>query len=648
MIGGRAPLALALTLAPFVVACGAPASNGNPLPPPVTTGAGGTSQQPPASGEVSVTIAVPAASPTLLFPSQSLIAVSAHIGVTNGTDFLDGNSVKATVMKQGGGGPLATSQLVLDSGDVYSGRVSLGDLASGTYTLVVTAKSSGGTLGQSSLDFEVDNGPVLVVNSPLAHKSYKRSVVIEVVAHDAFGLTGPPVATLGSLPPMAMTDAGLPDTYRWTVDFDAQTPPLFGDQLLAVAVTNVNGKRTETQIIFTIDNDGPAITSTHPIPGDIGGGIVDISAVITDNAGVLDASVIAVIGDETGTPLFQLPLKPRGGGSYGALFDTGQLTTCPTPPKPGPCIVYPTVSFRASDQLGNETTLGYGFALDNVPPVSDLDPGDVRIVRRDGYCSRRFDPLALNQSIGDMPNDLTVVPQVFDLRARIQDDGNAPAGVKGVPIAGIDPDRTSVYILDDVAQPLVVDVDGDGTCDAINPKLLPTTQPPTVNNQVLKVRLAGVPHQGGADFRDDGDPPDPSICDYPPVALPPNFLCSNAQPTIAIGYTPALLPAVWSVEPINASWCEGRQFDTLANHIGEGWACIAVQTTDLVGNTSVSAPLRVYIQYNGAGAGKAAPPALGTAPPCTGVYDKREDVVTAGGCTTRRFPKQDYIYDPSQ
>jgi hypothetical protein len=648
VIGGRAPLALVLTLAPLVVACGAPAGNGNPLPPPVLTGGGGTPGQPSPSGDVSVTIAAPAASPAPLFPSQSLIAVSAQVSVTNGTDFIDGTSVKATVIHQGGSTAVASSQLVLESGDLYSGRVSLGDIPSGTYSLVVTAKSSGGTLGQRSLDFEVDNGPILIVNSPVAHKSYKRSLVIEVVAQDPFGLTGPPVATLGALPPMTMTDAGLPDTYRWTVDFDAQMPPLFGDQLLAVAVTNVNGKRTEIQIVFTIDNDGPSITSTRPIPGDIAGRIVDISAVITDNAGVLDASVIAVIGDETGTPVFQLPLKSRGAGNYGALFDTDQLTICPTPPKPGPCIIYPTVSFRASDQLGNETTLGYGFALDNVPPVADLDSGDVRIIRRDGYCSRRFDPLALNRSIGDMPNDLAVVPQVFDLRARVQDDGNAPAGVKIIPIAGIDPDRTSVYILDDVAQPLVVDLDGDGTCDAINPKLIPTTEPPAMNNQVLKIRLAGVPHQGAPDYRMDNDPPDPAICGYPPVALPPSSLCSNGEPTMAIGYTTALLPAVWSVEPVNAAWCEGRQFDTLANHIGEGWACIAVQTTDLVGNTSVSAPLRVYIQYDGAGAGRAAPASLGTAPPCTGVYDKREDVVTPGECSTRRFPKQDYIYDASQ
>ena len=35
----------------------------------------------------------------------------------------------------------------------------------------------------------------------------------------------------------------------------------------------------------------------------------------------------------------------------------------------------------------------------------------------------------------------------------------------------------------------MVDTDGDGNCDAINPKLIPTTQPPTMNNQVLKIRL---------------------------------------------------------------------------------------------------------------------------------------------------------------
>ena len=150
-----------------------------------------------------------------------------------------------------------------------------------------------------------------------------------------------------------------------------------------------------------------------------------------------------------------------------------------------------------------------------------------------------------------MPNDRAVVPQVFDLRARIEDDGNSAAtGLKGVPIAGIDPNATSVYVLDDAAQPLIVDADGDGTCDIINPNLVPTTQPPTTNNQVLKIRLGAVPAQGAPDFRDDGNPPDPAICAYPPVALPPQFLCPTNQPYVAIGYA-GDQSAIWSVEPID-------------------------------------------------------------------------------------------------
>ena len=62
-----------------------------------------------------------------------------------------------------------------------------------------------------------------------------------------------------------------------------------------------------------------------------------------------------------------------------------------------------------------------------------------------------------------------------------------------------------------------------------------------------------------------------------------------------------------------------------------GWACIAVQSTDKSGNTSVSPPLRVYINNNGSNAGKQAQPlGLGAPPACTGSYDKNSDTVTPG------------------
>ena len=141
--------------------------------------------------------------------------------------------------------------------------------------------------------------------------------------------------------------------------------------------------------------------------------------------------------------------------------------------------------------VGNETVVGYDFAVDNIAPVADLDPPNLRDSQLDRVlrCSHEFDPLGNNSFDGDMPNDRKMVPQVFDLRARIEDDGNRAAGLKLTPISLVDPHETSVYILDDETQPLIVDTDGDGSCDAINPLLIPTTQPPTQNNQVLKVRL---------------------------------------------------------------------------------------------------------------------------------------------------------------
>ena len=134
-------------------------------------------------------------------------------------------------------------------------------------------------------------------------------------------------------------------------------------------------------------------------------------------------------------------MKPAGGGVLHGPVRQLAVREVPDPPA-RPCLVYPTVSFRASDLVGNETVLGYEFTLDNVAPVSDMDSANVRVIRKDGYCSQEFDPLSRNTISGDMPNDGAVVPQVFDLRARIEDDGNSAAtGLKVLPVAGIDPER---------------------------------------------------------------------------------------------------------------------------------------------------------------------------------------------------------------
>jgi hypothetical protein len=633
-------LALLPALAAF--GCNNGMTNGNPYTQPPKGGTTGTM-----SGTVAISIDTPMAGAAPVFPG-TLIDVSAHVAVENGSDFIDGTSVEVTVSEQGSMQSIDKGKLVITTGDVYAGRISLGaDLKGGTYTIKVSARSSGGATNSAMVDISVDAGPTIVITAPVEGKSYKRTLTIEVIATDGIGLAMdgngviPPTATVGLIA-VPLSPTGVDNTYRGTIDFDAQDPPLFGSQLLTVAVTNVNGRRTEVQLIFFIDNEGPTITSTLPVPGQVAAGIVVISAKVDDPAGILDSSVIAVIADETGTPLFELPMKPAGAGVYTVLFDSSRFRKCPDPPAQ-PCLIYPTVSFRASDLVGNETVLGYEFTLDNVAPVSDMDSANVRVVRKDGYCSQEFDPLSRNTNWGDMPNDGAVVPQVFDLRARIEDDGNSgPTGLKfPLPVAGIDPNATDVYILDDVNQVLIVDTDGDGYCDHINPHLVPTTQPPTQNDQVLKVRLAGVPGQGDADYRDDNK--GIASCPYPPVALPPEIICPGNQPfTTIAGF--GNLPIIYSIEPITKAKCMGSQFDTMANYIGEGWACLAVQSSDLSGNTSVSPPLRVYISYSGSNAGKpASSVGLGTPPACTGSYDKNTDMVTPGTCRTRRFGTVEYI-----
>jgi hypothetical protein len=595
-----------------------------------------------------VTISIESPTDGTSFGAGSLIPIRAHVGVEGGSDFIDTASVGAYITRQNGATMAETGKLVPADGDVYTGRISLAaDLPSDTYTLWVTAKTSGGATGKQSVSFVVDSGPSITITSPVEGGSYRTGLVVEVKVS---GVDQPPTATVGSLnvPLTAVDDPAT--TYRGqvTFDYDPNQLPLTGPQLLSVVATSASGKRVEEQLIFIVDDTGPVITLTTPAPGQMTGGITNISALIQDNAGVLDASVVAIIGDETGTPLFELPLKPRGAGSYGVLFDTARLTGCKPPPSTTLCIVFPTISFRASDEVGNETVLGYDFFVDNIGPVADLDPPPVRDRKLDGVlrCSHAFDPLGVDLFDGDMPNDGKVAPQVFDLRARVEDDGNHAKGLKHPPLSLVDPDDTNVYILDDTSQALVVDTDGDGTCDAINPLLIPTTEPPTQNDQVLKVRLAPVGPQGASDFTKDPTVPLDAPCKEGLDPQPPEPLCGFDQPTVAISYAFGQ-PAIWSVEPVNPLRCHGNQFDALANHIGEQWACIAVGTRDHAGNFSVSAPLRVYIDYDFKNGTRytfgATPPASAGAPPtCRGTF--ANGAVTVGTCTTRSYEPDEYCY----
>jgi hypothetical protein len=611
---------------------------------------------------VTITFTAPTDGATVVASTDLTVSVTVD---DSGTDFIDSSSVKVTLVAMGTAAVLSSGQLSATSSgaDTYSGPLSIGNLPTGNYTLTVTAQSSGGVKGTQSITLSIQGGPTLIVNSPAEGLPYSDSLTIEILVDPG---ANPPTAVLAGMPVTGLTKVATPNTmydvYRAAVWFGPPpTPPgaqafptLTGEQLLDVKESN-GVATSEVQRTFIIDTTGPTITGTTPAPGQMVGGPVQISATISDPSGVLDSSVYAVIGDAQGNPIFNVQLQPEGSGVYGALFDTLNLTQCPVPPKTGPCIVFPTVSFRASDSVGNESSLGYEFSVDNIPPLSDLDPPQVRQMRLSttGYeCSFLFDPLSVNKEYGDMPNDGCMVPQLFDLRARIEDQGNDPPGLKIAPISGIDPDNTAIYIGTDASQPLIVDSDGDGNCDTINPLLSPTIGPLTQSDQVLKVRLAGVPYGGSADFRSDTSIPSSYPCGPGSDLAPPKVLCTLdgfEQPTIALAYA-GMESAIWGVEPITPARCLGSQLDTRANNIPDGqWICMAVQSADLVGNKAVSRAMRVYVKYDGGGSAAfcATPPAgAGTPPPCTGTYDPATKTATVGTCNTLKFPSGELYCAP--
>ena len=502
------------------------------------------------------------------------------------------------------------------------------------------------------MDIKIDGGPKITVLSPIPGHHYKGSLIVQVIIDP--GMYGPPSAIAASIAGTALTlqPTGAANVYRAVFDLTMPSP-LADDQLFEVSAKDSKGTTTDVKLTFNVDVTGPAITTPMPVPGAIVGQIIRLSAAITDTAGLDASSIQVLIGDKT-NPQFKLPLTQDATGAFSTLFDTKLLTSCKLPPSQSLCIVRPTISFRAADALGNETTLSYEIAIDNIPPIADLVPPPIRVSKLDNglRCSFAFDPLSQNVYSGDAPDDGCRVPQLFDLRARIEDDGNYGAGIKQTPISGVDGTLTAAYILADTSQPLVVDNDGDGNCDVINPKLVPTTTPLTGPRQVLKVRMKPVPVAGTGDYRTDPSIPTTLGCDPGLETNPPANICSVEQPLVAISYSAAKVSSIRAAEPIapdDPQYCFGSQLDTLANNVpessaatGGGWRCIAIATADTNGNLSTSMPIRVWVdyKYHGSLSWCDKPPAnAGPMPSCTGTYDRASDMLSNKACTARSFAR---------
>lgn len=370
----------------------------------------------------------------------------------------------------------------------------------------------------------------------------------------------------------------------------------------------------------------PVITLVTPAPGTILRGTVRIEVTVTDSDGVAD--VRATVGSQTVTFARIMAGQPN----FQGFLDTLPLAG----------LVSPTIVVRAEDTIADFSTYGFQVVLDNVGPLASLDPPSVRLTKPpavlpgNDLCSREFDPLG-----PDAPNDGEAVPQLFELRARIADLGNSGTlnSTLYIPNAGVG--SAQLYVFDDTTKPLVVDTNGDTFCDAINPTIVPATVP-MLANEAAVIALTAIAPTGDATYGTETfGGTNQSVCQEDatvPPPDPPAPLClgePGASVVIKTSFTG--VTQVYGLPVVDTFNCLGFAFDARATGISDGWACAAVLTTDGVGNTNVSPPLRVCIDYDGVGNECHALGTIATAglPSCTGTVTG--GVVNATACTPRSF-----------
>lgn len=544
-------------------------------------------------------------------------------------DAIDGSSVVVGVEADG---EIREVSAVPRGAGVFRGSVSLADLPNGPLTVRCSAADTSPEMlaNSDSVATFLDLGPRVQLLAPVADTSYANQADI------AFVVSAAPVAAgdTGAMPDLdavevriagqVVTDVTQQDgTFTATLDFDgAFNPALDGPQTLTVYAPNMRAPEPvvrEESVDFVVDSQGPAIAVESPTPGELVSGVLTVTATITDPSGILADSTIATMA---GTHEFAL--ANVSGNTYEGTFDTRQL---------GYGMVFPNIIVRAQDATGNQSSTGFVVALDNQAPVVTLDSPSLReafLSEGELRCSRLFDPLG-----ADAVDDGETVPQLFELRARAEDFGNAASATSGVliPIAQVAPEGVDLFLLDDSDNALIVDTDGDGVCDDINPLLEPTSVP-SASDEVARIDLGAIPSTGVSDMRFDdysltGNDECTTVASEPEEAPPP--VCLGTEATRVIRTEIEDHPVIYSVPPLQGQQCMGNAVDAVAANIADGWACAAVRAVDNLGNVGVSAPLRFCVDHDldqAEGclpAGSVAPE--GDRPSCTGTYDPMTQVV---------------------
>lgn len=571
-------------------------------------GSGGSSDGgdgPTASGAPVVTITRPDA---LDHPNDGEVIVDDQVEVTcrvtkssePGSQPVNAASVMLTahdaagnVVDQVSGQPLTPNEyrgsLVISS--VSNGVVQFGCSASDT--------SDPPLVGTDRVSTFVDHGPLINVTSPLPDSAHALigAVRFEFTVEPAPLADGDDGAAIDEVEldvngiPIAATNV---DGYSWAADVNLNDPLVFpttpaGAVPVVIRASNVRtpiAGETFVSYSFLVDGRGPVIQiSSHEDEDIIPGQDTLVFTVTDDHVGVDPQTVVVTLN---GVKHRYDPTDPN----WSYQIEDGRFTFRIDSRNIAGSISQITILIEAEDNVGNRSDgTSLTLYLDEFPPIVDLDPGNVREIRRDGpdhVCSDSFDPL------GTAPNDLDTVVDFILPRALVWDLTNSAPGQIWHYLSGADSQRVHLYLKDQTSVPLIVDTDSDGICDDIDRSLV-------LPYQVLRpVAPGGTPPEQG----NSTEPPlavfsppaelDEADCKLQARELPRPLCNGESDLTRVIGHGVAFSEesVVYAKGSLNDPECTGGQWE-ITPHVDEGWICLAAVAYDNVGNRGVSAPLRL-------------------------------------------------------
>lgn len=364
--------------------------------------------------------------------------------------------------------------------------------------------------------------------------------------------------------------------YKLPLDFNtyfgANTP--LASFTVAVTTKNARGATVSKQLTIAVDGEGPTISIVAPegMPP-IVGGTVEVRFTVTDElSGVAGSSDKLTASIRYNQEVISYPITHDAvTNNYRFTFEASRFTDTSNI----------TAHISAYDNVGNERIATRSMRLDTVPPWIDLMPGNVvEVSAEPRFCSAEFPPL------GESPRDGQVVGRLARFRALVWERGLAISGGREVFLAGVRDETVTFYSQSNAGEPLIIDENGDGTCDSIKSSQSQGTKKP------FETRFSPV--------SPGGTTPTPGLATagsnwscFAAPAAPFPVRCESEMSFIISHTSEGRAPVVYASDPRTGVGCTGVSFDIQGI---PGWTCIAVAARDRtgeIGNLGVSQPIKV-------------------------------------------------------